>query len=85
MYIILDSGISDLQMSPFLPPSLQATITISPPLSSTPEESESRLTLIFVIIAVIIAPIIIIAIITVILWRVSSLHQGNVAVLLYKS
>ena len=66
-----------LSRSPSLPPSLpfppQATITISSTLSSDTEESQSRLTLIFVILAVIIGPIIIITIITIILWRVSSI------------
>jgi integrin alpha 8 len=51
------------------PDSAVATITISPTLSSDTEESQSRLTLIFVILAVIIGPIIIITIITIILWR----------------
>ena len=66
-----------LALPPSLPPSLpfppQATITISSTLSSDTEESQSRLTLIFVILAVIIGPIIIITIITIILWRVSSI------------
>jgi hypothetical protein len=51
------------------PDTASATITISPTLSSDSEESQSRLTLIFVILAVVIGPIIIITIITIILWR----------------
>jgi integrin alpha 8 len=46
-----------------------AKITISPPRSMSESRGESNLTIIFVILAVIIAPIIIITIVTLILWR----------------